>query len=483
MVVAPLALGGCTRDEPIAITAGQGEMSGEVTATSVILQSRLTTGSGLVDGDLPGAEGIARFEVDTSPAFTSPILTAWLKATPEYDFIVKAKVEGLSPGTLYHYRLRHGPNQEHTRTGATRRFRTHPGPEAAEEVSFVVVTGMNYWGFHHRPDFSYTGPDKALGYPALETILRMNPAFFVGTGDNVYYDVPLPTSARTPAAMRQKWHEQFVQPRYVEMFAEIPTYWEKDDHDYRYNDCDNTSDLEPSVELGAAIFREQVPIVDPTDSNAVTYRTHRVSRDLQVWLTEGRDYRSPNMMASGPEKSLWGGEQREWLQRTLLESDATFKILISATPMIGPDDANQAGTVAQGHDHFKRDNHSNPQGFQAERDSFFEWLQESSVKGFYIVCGDRHWQYHSIHPTGFEEFSTGALVDGNSRLGRSPGDPDSNDPNALIQQPYTSTEPSGGFLHITVTPGSEPTTVFRFFDEKGELLHEVRKESGPRGAA
>ena len=478
LVISVLTLAGCTEEEPIAISAGQGEMAGEVTADSVILQSRLTTGSRLLNGDLPGAAGVARFEVDTSPDFADPILTAWLKATPEHDFIVKAKIEEISADTRYRYRLRYGPNQERTRTGATRSFRTHPGPEAAKEVSFVVVTGMNHWGFHHRPDRSYTGPDKVRGYPALETILRMRPAFFVGTGDNVYYDIPYEPSARNPAAMRRKWHEQFVQPRYIEMFAEIPTYWEKDDHDYRYNDCDNTSDLEPSVELGAAIFREQVPIVDPTDPTAVTYRTHRVSRDLQIWLTEGRDYRSPNMMASGPEKSLWGAEQREWLQRTLLESDATFKILISPTPMIGPDDANQAGAVAEGHDHFKRDNHSNPEGFQAERDSFFEWLKENSVERFYIVCGDRHWQYHSIHPTGFEEFSTGALVDGNSRLGRNPGDPESNDPDALIQQPYTSAEPTGGFLHVTVTPGSEPTTVFRFFDEKGELLHEVRKKRG-----
>ena len=34
------------------------------------------------------------------------------------------------------------------------------------------------------------------------------------------------------------------------------------------------------------------------------------------------------------------------LQETLLASDASFKILISPTPMIGPDDADQAGRQA-----------------------------------------------------------------------------------------------------------------------------------------
>ena len=294
----------------------------------------------------------------------------------------------------------------------------------------------------------------------------------------MYYDVPFQAAARTPAELRRKWHEQFVQPRYAELFAEVPTYWEKDDHDSRFNDSDNTGDTEPSPELGIATFLEQVPVVDPDAPNPVTYRTHRINRDLQIWLTEGRDYRRPNMMASGPEKTLWGAEQLQWLERTLLESDATFKILISPTPMIGPDDAEQAGRAAEGHDPLKRDNHADPAGFQHERDEFFEWLIANRFleeQNFYIICGDRHWQYHSIHPTGFEEFSTGALVDGNSRLGRSPGDPDSTDPEGLIRQPYTQTEPSGGFLHVTISPGVRPTATLRFHDELGVLLHTVEK--------
>jgi len=44
----------------------------------------------------------------------------------------------------------------------------------------------------------------------------------------------------------------------------------------------------------------------------------------------------------------------KWLQRTLLESDADFKILISPTPMVGPDDTTN------------RDSHANIGGFQYE---------------------------------------------------------------------------------------------------------------------
>jgi alkaline phosphatase/alkaline phosphatase D len=298
-------------------------------------------------------------------------------------------------------------------------------------------------------------------------MIEMELDFFVGTGDNVYYDGRV-FRATSQSELRRKWHEQLVQSRYVELFRNVPTYWEKDDHDHRYNDCDCSGDREPSSDLGIATFREQVPVVDPSDPEARTYRTFRVSRDLQIWLVEGRDYRSPNRMPDGPDKTLWGAEQLAWLKSTLLESDATFKLLISPTPLVGPDDA------------YKIDNHTNHRGFRHEGREFFKWVVRHDLhqQGFYTVCGDRHWQYHSKDPLGIEEFSCGALVDENSRLGRKPGDPKSTDPDAEVQQFYTQEKASGGFLRITVGPGREPATAsarFTFVDEYGHVLYETEK--------
>ncbi len=451
----------------------QGEMAGEVTADSVILQSRLTGAKLTKDGDVPGAAGAARFEIADNEAFRGSRFTPWQQARPEDDFMVKVKVADLKPGTKHFYRLHFGANKATAKAGQTRSFKTHVGAGLTAGASFVVVTGMNYAFFQDGPrgdgKRAYEGPDKALGYPALKAILDLKPDFFVGTGDNVYYDHHKKFSATDAPSMRKKWHEQFVQPRFVDLFAEVPTYWEKDDHDHRYNDNDNTGDRKPSSELGIRIFREQVPIVDPEDPNAVTYRTHRISNELQIWLLEGRDYRSPNRMPDGPDKTIWGATQKAWLKRTLLKSDAAFKVVISPTPMVGPDGKG------------KKDNHTNIGGFRHEGNEFFAWATENGFldKGLYLICGDRHWQYHSIHPSGFEEFSTGALVDANSRMGVKPGSKNSTDPGGLVKQPYTSRVPSGGFLHVVVeTPrkGGSAKLRFKFFDEHGELLHEVVKE-------
>ena len=466
-------------------TAGMGIMIGEVTATSALAQVRLTEADSLIEGDVPGMSGVVRFEIEPiDPQNTKPIRSGTLSANADRDFIVRQSFQGLKPGTEYRVRTWIGANADELRDGPAATFRTLPGSESAARVNFVVITGMNYAKFHgdNRIDQKihlehnntelpppYAGPDKHLGYPALASIQKLRPHFFVGTGDNVYYDTPKKPRAETVPQLRQKWHEQFVQPRYRDLFATVPTYWMIDDHDYRIDDGDNSGDYLPSPEAARQMMLEQLPVASAEDDDAKTYRTHRVSRDLQVWFPENRMYRSANATEDGPEKSIWGAQQKAWLKETLAASDATFKLLISPNPMIGPDDAR------------KSDNHTNLGGFRHERDEFFAWINEQGMaKHFFIICGDRHWQYHSIDPTGIEEFSCGALVDANSRLGRQPGDPMSTDPEATIKQVYTQATPSGGFLLVESSPatnGGLATLAFRFHDEHGEVLYEHRKSA------
>ena len=278
--------------------------------------------------------------------------------------------------------------------------------------------------------------------------------------------------AKTASQMRQKWHEQFAQPRFKNLFASVPTFWMVDDHDYRVDDCDNTGERLPLPATAQKVLLEQLPFGPADDNDVKTYRTVRVNKDLQVWFVENRFFRSPNKMADGPEKTIWGETQKKWLTETLGESDATFKILISPTPMVGPDDLR------------KKDNHCNIGGFRHERDEFFEFVKTSGLdaENFFIICGDRHWQYHAIDPSGIEEFSCGALIDANSRLGKKPGHPDSTDPDGKIKQPYTQKKSSGGFMMVRCEPAkddasdsSSPSLKFEFFDEKGAPLYDCTK--------
>lgn len=458
------------------IHTAQGSLAGEVTTNQALLQTRLTKYAGPeLDeaGDIPGASGVACFEYGLHQDLHDAQQTDWMEAKREHDFIVRVAITGLKPGTTYYYRPLFGTSKTEIHRGVTGSFTTLPGAESTGEISFVIGSCMNYHSFMHGKSNgggprTATEEDKRLGYPSYAAMKELHPQFFVGTGDIVYYDHPKVTAAQDIKALRKKWHEQFHFPRMIQFFTQTPTYWSKDDHDFRYNDSDLTGENLPSVGLGIEMFREQMPIYPTGDETSPTYRTHRINKDLQIWLTEGRDFRSPNKSPDEEGKSLWGDEQRAWLMRTLKESDATWKILISPTPMVGPDDA------------YKTDNHVNLGGFRHEADAFFDWLKANEITGFSIVCGDRHWQYHSIHPTGVEEFGCGALNDENSRLGVPPGSPKGTDPDAKIRQPYLYTEPTGGFLRVTVHRTDDGTShlTIEHHDDHGKLMNRVEKRGG-----
>jgi alkaline phosphatase/alkaline phosphatase D len=135
-----------------AIFTAQGSMAGEVTATSGLLQTRLTSIPGPAldgNGDVPGSAGVACFEYDTKPDFSQARRTAWTDAVADHDFIVRAALSGLQPGQLYYYRPIFGADQTRTSTGATCQFATLPGNASDRAVTFIVGSCMNYMKFMH----------------------------------------------------------------------------------------------------------------------------------------------------------------------------------------------------------------------------------------------------------------------------------------------------------------------------------------------
>ena len=167
----------CTVDETItaaesSLFHAMGEMAGEVSEPSVILQSRLTASPRLINGDVPGAQGVARFEISVREDFRRSQFTNWLKAEAVNDFIVKVRVGGLRPGTPYFYRLHFGASEDTTEVGDSCSFHTLQGASGAEEASFVVVTGMEYVAFNYgirrgrirTMERAYRGADKHLGF-------------------------------------------------------------------------------------------------------------------------------------------------------------------------------------------------------------------------------------------------------------------------------------------------------------------------------
>lgn len=435
---------------------------GEVTTDSAVIWARLTASSSAtaatpappareesddripgLTGSVPGAAGDVALAVSRRPDFSDAKEFETARVTAASDYTHQWKIANLQPATKYYVRVTaHGADAEPT-ARLDGSFTTAAAADQWQDVSFAVITGQAYKDLDHPEGFHI--------YPAMR---KAGIQFLVPTGDTVYYDSD-PPLANTVAMARHHWHRMYALPRHALFHRFVPGYWEKDDHDTVKNDCwppqgknaDRSDKLDGPLTFfkGLKIFGEQVPMGEKT------YRTFRWGKGLQVWLVEGRDFRSANNAPDGPDKTIWGREQLEWLKSSVLASNADFKVLVSPTPVVGPDRGRKA------------DNHANA-AFAHEGNAFRKWTQDNKLTGkFFVCCGDRHWQYHSVDPvTELNEFSCGPASD--KHAGGSPG---------LDAEYHRFHRVQGGFLTVSVTrQGDRPSAAFRFHDVHGAVVHE-----------
>ena len=347
---------------------------------AAMLSSQLPAGAGLDEmfGACPGAPGRVRLSFYPAGKRHQLKHAAWQQTTVATDFTAQWKLEGLNANTRYVTVIEAQTPGGEPSAVVLGGFRTAPRREQPESLGFCVTTCHD---FIRRDD----GLNGHKIYTAME---RLKPDFIVHAGDIEYYDKPDPW-ALTKGLMRFKWGRIFALPANRDFYSRTTSYFIKDDHDTLANDC------WPGQTYGAVSFEEGVRLFNEEQfpSRSPRYTDIRWGRDLEILILEGRDYRSPNTMPDGPEKTILGAEQKSWLFETLQASKATFKLVFSPTPVVGPDRVN------------KKDNHANDV-FAWEGRELRERLGE--IPGVIVFCGDRHWQYASVdEATNLWEFGCG----------------------------------------------------------------------------
>lgn len=385
-----------------------------------------------MDGAVEGIFGEVRI---TLVGKDHTIIDDWRYVSEYKDFTLMKTVNDLSPNTTYEVLLQGRKNKKDSITEIRGTFKTAPTPETIMPIGFTSSTCQYFWDYD----------DPVRGFKAYDAMLKLNPAFHCQTGDYVYYDKPGPMSYNVELA-RHKWHAINGWPSLVDFYSNVPSYLQKDDHDILRDDASPNSKPfgELTFEDALSIWHEQVPL------NEKPFRSMRWGKDLEVWLVEAREFRSDNKEEDGDDKTIFGKEQKAWLKASVESSDATFKILMSPTPVVGPD-----------RDTGKIDNHSNV-SYKTEG----SWLREflSTQKNMFVVNGDRHWQYVSKDlETGLLEFSQGATSDEHAQ-GWNPED---------YRPEHQFLRVKGGFLYVSVfRKNNIPTINFSHYDVDGKVVHE-----------
>ncbi len=388
-----------------------------------------------LEGAVPGATGEIQvlYRSEGAADWQS---TGWQSIDPKRDFTQQFQLTQLTPDTAYAIRVEgrhHGSNV--TSTSVEGGFRTAPRPDQPARIVFASVTGQDY-----------INKDLEDGYKIYRAMLELDLDFFVHTGDILYYD----SWAKNLELARWGWAQMFSLPTNFAFHRQVPTYFMKDDHDTWLNDAWPSQQSrfmgDFTFAQGQAVFLEQVPIASER-----TYRTFRWGQDLQIWLAEARDFRDPNPAPDGPQKTMWGAEQIAWFIESVEASDATFRILISPTPLTGPYQNSS-----------ENDNHTNLEGFAHEGRVLRNFLAQQA--NMIVICGDRHYQYVIDDPeTGIREYATGPASDEHAR-GWSNDD---------VRPEHRYLNLVGGFLTATVERQDDaPMLMLQHYGVDGQILNE-----------
>ncbi|MFC1922350.1 alkaline phosphatase D family protein [Chloroflexota bacterium] len=460
-----------SRYSHIAPYNGIWERTGEVTSDQAVLHTYLTEkpAEDPTDPDtlrVPPMAGSVQFVVYKDASLQDKVAEsgffpvddyiqrdAWLRTN--YNF--RWTVTGLEPDTRYYYQVvTKSSDGAHLRTAANvNSFRTVPVKDDTNDVVFVVVSGLD------PINTAYSDPaeGESRGLKVFDSMLKPRTLdFIVMTGDTVYYDGYRPDIGDYSGFIKRwlYWYAYYQFDNLRNFFQNVPGYWMVDDHDYWEN---NTSDIHPD---GWHIFRNVNPtpgLYGTVGEDAETYyepnpygtsqgdgtefwRTIRWGKHLELFIEEGHHHRDENA------NLIWGAEQRTWLEQRIKASDATFKVLVASTPLIGPVPPDDFDLT------FIPDKHVNDK-FRAETELFLNNIKD--VPNVFIAAGDRHYKYHGIinadnfpQLSHLHEFGSGAAAGPPHAVGGG-GIAKSDLAIRVFQDGVDDTDGSAGYLRVEVT--------------------------------
>jgi alkaline phosphatase D len=198
-------------------------------------------------------------------------------------------------------------------------------------------------------------------------MLKHNTAFTLWGGDNIYLRE---VDWSSESGINYRYHHTRNTPEVQRIMSSRPNYAIWDDHDFGPNNSHRAYPLrKASLDAfknwwGNKTYGES--------SNLGTYSKFQWS-DADFFLLDNRYHRSPNKMPDDNEKSYLGKRQLQWLKESLIESRASFKLIVNGNQFFNTYAYNEC---------FKLYSH--------EFNSLIDFIKSNNIRGVVFLSGDRH---------------------------------------------------------------------------------------------
>lgn len=386
-------------------------------------------------GDVVGGTGVfwsrsdrpstMLLELSTSPKFEQSRRVRGPVALEDTDFATKLTYGALPSGETIFYRLG---------------FEDLANPRAISEP----VTGSFRTPPAEKRDvlFAWSGDTAGQGYGidvnrggmrTYEAVRKLNPDFFIHSGDTIYADNPIEAELKlddgtiwknivTPekskvaesiADFRGNHFYNLLDENVRRFNSEVPIYFQWDDHEVLNNWYPGklmTADArytEKNVSVLAARARRAFFECLPIRPNPIEriYRNIPYGPSLELFFLDMRTHRganSPNKQTELDEDSAFlGFQQVEELKRALATSKATWKIICADMPI--------SLMVRDGKDAFEAVANGNGPalGRELEIAGLLRFIKEKGIRNTVWITADVHHCssiYHDPSKAKFQEF-------------------------------------------------------------------------------
>jgi phosphodiesterase/alkaline phosphatase D-like protein len=379
--------------------------------------------------------GEVAIQVDTDPAFPSPLIGSSATTTPEGNFAVIVSISGLQAETRYYYRATIG-GIPHSRVGS---FMSFPAPGTPSTFTFA-------FGSCQQNSTTWDGH-------VYREIIKSTPRFFLQLGDWGYPDttdsLPEDSSffAADFAAVQSTYLTRYSLDYPMDSLLQIaPVDYVYDDHDFMNNNASATTSsfelpIRPNV-YGADFIARDISNPPGARENSIrgykenmpTYPLVNESRGIyhkftfgnaELFMLDLRSQRSSNMeiFSKNGSTGLWeiipvadhtilgrdtapgsGESQLSWFLSALKNSTATWKFIVSSVPFNrGLSTAVSTGISLQ---NFVVNDPRLPPGaspiavsfemvdkwvgFPADVDTVLDFISDNGIENVIVLSGDSH---------------------------------------------------------------------------------------------
>lgn len=282
---------------------------------------------------------------------------------------IKINLDGLEFGTTYIYEISvdgktiNLPFETQFTTKDLWQWRK-PAPD------FSFLTGS--CAYFNEPKFDRPGKPYGGDSSIFETMAETHSDFHIWLGDN-WYTREVDYSSTWGLNYRAS-HDRAT-PILQKFMASMPQYAIWDDHDFGPNDAGSSYLLK---EASREIFNNYW--LNPTsgEDKKGNYSQFNYG-DVDFFLTDDRYFRSEPSIADtidglpNTEKSYFGKQQMKWLENALLFSNAPFKIIVTGSQVLNPNNKYEC-----------------MQEYPYEYNQLLNFLSDKKIKGVIFLTGDRH---------------------------------------------------------------------------------------------